>query len=104
MESINIERAQREEARWRILAGLYIGRPLPLTETILYRLLHDVTLPITPKALRTELDYLRERKLVALEDEDTRVWSAKLTRHGTDFVEYTIPAEPGIARPPEWRD
>ena len=29
-------------------------------------------------------------------------WTARLTRHGRDFVEYTIDAEPGIARPKKY--
>ncbi len=99
---IDFEKAQREEARWRILRGLDAGRPRPVSETILFRLLQDIQLPLTPQHLRRELDYLEDRGLVRLLGQNTPTWSAELTRHGVDVVEYTIECDPGIARPAKW--
>ncbi len=102
VDKLELERAQREEIRWRILVGIDAGRPYAVAETILYRLLHDIKLPISGQSLRKELDYLRERKLIEITDQQSSTWLVSLTRHGVDFVEYTIDAEPGIARPPRW--
>lgn len=102
MHEVDLERAQREELRWRILKTLDAGRPLPVAETIILRTLQDIQLPATPHGLRRELDYLAGRDLVSIEGQDGPVWTAELTRTGVDLVEYTIPCEPGIARPKKW--
>jgi hypothetical protein len=99
---IDLEKAQREEARWRILRALDAGRPRPVSETIILRLLKDIKLPITPHGLRRELDYLEDRKLVQIQGKEDPTWMAELTRYGVDIVEYTIPCEPGISRPAKW--
>lgn len=99
---IDMERAQREEARWRILRALDAGRPGAVSEMIIFRVLKDIKLSITPKGLRRELDYLRDRELIKILDEDGPVWSAELTRTGVDVVEYTVTCDPGIARPRKW--
>lgn len=102
MHEIDMERANREEIRWRILRALDAGRPFPVSETIILRTLQDIDLPVTPHALRRELDYLRDRKLLTILGEDEPTWRAELTRYGVDIVEYTIPCEAGIARPKKW--
>lgn len=98
---MDLDKARREEARWRILKGLDAGRPYKVSERVLLTLLHDLAHPFTPNELRRELDYLRDRKLVEISGEDAGDWSAELTRYGVDIVEYTIPCEPGITRPPK---
>jgi hypothetical protein len=98
----DLDKARREEARWRILGGLNAGRPYAVTESILFRLLHDVKLPLSPLDVRRELGYLEDRGLVKLADKDGPVWSAELTRAGVDVVEYTVDCDPGIARPPKF--
>ena len=102
MNEIDLEKAQREEARWRILRALDAGRPRPVAETIIWRTLTDISLPITPHGTRRELDYLEERGLVKITAKDSPTWLAELTRDGIDVVEYTIDVEPGIARPKKW--
>lgn len=102
MNEIDIERANREEIRWRILRVLDAGRPVPTSETIVLRALHDVRLTVTPAGLRRELGYLDQRELIRIHDRDEATWSAELTRHGIDFVECSIDAQPGIARPKKW--
>jgi hypothetical protein len=98
----DLEKVQREEARWRILKALDAGRPQPVSETILLRTLQDIELPVTPHSLRRELDYLEHRELIKIGHKDGPIWTAELTRFGVDVVEYTIPCEPGINRPKKW--
>ena len=95
---LDLAQKQREEARWRILRVLDAGRPIPVSENIILRVLQDVRLPLGPGAVRRELDYLRGLGLAAIEDEE-EVWFARLTATGVDIVEYTVAAPPGIARP-----
>lgn len=102
MHEVDLARAQREEIRWRILRTLDAGRPLPVSETIVLRTLQDINLQVTPHSLRRELDYLADRGLLSIEGKESPTWSAELTRYGVDLVEYTVPCEPGIARPRQW--
>ena len=99
MDAMNLEQKQREEARWRILRVLDAGRPIAVSETIVWRVLADIKLTITLNALRRELSYLRDRGLAEIEGEDNETWYARLTASGVDVVEYTAPAPAGIARP-----
>ena len=101
MNQIDLERAQREEARWRILRVLDIGRPRGMAETVIWRTLNDVELPITPRGVRRELHYLRDRGLVKVTGEDAETLIAALTSDGVDVVEYAIACPPGVARPPK---
>lgn len=96
---IDLEKARREETRWRILKGLDAGRPYGVSESILLNLLADINLPVTQVALRRELVYLRNRELLTIQGEDDGEWLAELTHYGVDVVEYTISCKPGIARP-----
>ena len=102
MNDIDLQKAQREQARWRILRILDAGRPLPVSETTILLALNDAKLNLTAQSLRRELDYLDDRKLVRLQDQNTPFWSAELTHYGVDVVEYTVDVLPGIARPPKW--
>lgn len=99
---VDIEKAQREATRWRILCVLQAGRPLPVSEDIILRALADASMQMTPNHLRRELDYLSDRKLVKLQGKNSPVWSAELTHYGVDLVEYTVDCFPGIARPQKW--
>ncbi|WP_339860414.1 cytoplasmic protein [Thalassospira alkalitolerans] len=102
MHEVDLEKAQREETRWRILRVLDAGRPMAVSETVVFRALGDASLPISPNVLRRELDYLRDKKLINIAGEDGPVWSAELTGNGVDVVEYTVASPPGIARPQKW--
>lgn len=102
MHDVDIEKAQREQIRWRILKVLDAGRPMPVSEVVILQVLQDSSLPVTPHGLRRELDYLENRKLVEITHRDRPVWSAELTHYGVDLVEYTIPCLPGINRPNQW--
>lgn len=102
MNEIDLDQANREEARWRILRCLDAGRPLSVSETIIFRVLSDLSLPTTPHGLRRELGYLEGRALIKISNTETPTWSAELTRDGVDLVEYTVPCGAGIARPKKW--
>jgi hypothetical protein len=102
MHEVDLEKANREETRWRILRILDAGRPTSVSETVIFRALSDVSLAVTPAQLRRELDYLRDKKLIELTNEETPVWAAALTGAGVDVVEYTIACPAGIARPKQW--
>lgn len=96
---MDLEKAQREEMRWRILKVLDAGRPFPVNESLILRTLQDVSLPATAQELRRQLDYLEDRKLIKLLGVGTGLWSAELTHYGVDLIEYTVDCFPGIARP-----
>ncbi len=97
---VDIERARREEARWRIMIILNSGRPIGASESLIFSILDDLKMLRTPQNIRRELDYLRDKNLVELETGN--VWQAKLTAHGIDVVEYTVSCPAGIARPEKW--
>ena len=60
---------------------------------------------VTALELRQQLEYLSDRKLVALVKQPSGRWFADLTRLGVDIAEYTIDCQPGIARPEKyWSD
>jgi hypothetical protein len=96
---LDLEQKNREEARWRILRVLDAGRPIGVSEKIVWRVLDDVRLPLGLTGVRRELDYLRNSGLIELEGEGSSEWYAKLRARGVDVVEYTIDAPPGVARP-----
>ena len=98
-EAIDLEQRQREEARWRILRVVDAGRPIPVTEQIIWRVLADIKLSFSLNQLRRELAYLRDLALIEIEGEGSETWFAKLTAVGVDVVEYTAISPAGIARP-----
>ncbi len=99
MNGVDLEQKQREEARWRTLRVLDAGRPIAVSENIVWRVLNDVRLTLSLSGLRRELDYLRTLGLVEIEGQETGTWYARLTAAGVDVVEYTVSAPPGIGRP-----
>ncbi len=99
MNGVDLEQKQREEARWRTLRALDAGRPIAVSENIVWRVLNDVRLALSLSGLRRELDYLRTLGLIEIEGQETGTWYARLTASGVDVVEYTVSAPPGIGRP-----
>ena len=98
-DTMDLEQKQREEARWRILRVLDAGRPTAVSENIVWRVLHDIRLPMSVSTVRREIDYLRDLGLVEVEGKETETWFVKLTSRGVDVVEYTLAAPAGVARP-----
>lgn len=97
--SVDLEKANREEMRWRILRALDAGRPGRVSETLLLRVVGDASLQVTPNSLRRQLDYLRDKGLVEIEGEGGPTWSGDLTAYGIDVVEGAKPLPPGIYKP-----
>lgn len=100
VDEVDMEKARRENTRWRILIILNSGRPIGASEGLIFQILDELNLLRTPQDIRRELDYLRDKDLVELEQGN--VWQAKLTAQGIDVVEYTLACPPGIARPKKW--
>ena len=96
---MDMEKARREAIRWHILIALNAGRPEDVAEPLILIAIQSIPIECTARELRRELDYLRDRELVTLKQNDGAPWLAGLTRHGVDVVEYTVDCDPGIARP-----
>lgn len=100
------KRARRETLRWLILLALSRAASVGSKETQLLYVLGaaEGIENLTRAELRDALTYLQVRDTITLESGDHVMhWHAKLNRYGFDIVEYTVPCEPGIARPPqEW--
>jgi len=98
-DGIDLEQKNREEARWRMLRVVDAGRPIAVSEQIIWRVLADIKLSLSLNSVRRELAYLRDLGLLELEGEDSETWFAKLTASGVDVVEYNFPSPAGVARP-----
>lgn len=92
--------AHIEGLRWTLLRTLMVGGHLGATDKMCLDVARAEYLGVTLDRVRTEMDYLEERKLIAIERSEIRPWRAKLSRHGRDVVDYQVEVEPGIARPP----
>lgn len=96
---MDMERSRRESIRWHIMVAANSGRPEPVAEPLILSAIQSIPVQCTALELRREMDYLEARGLVGLTRNEGAPWTVDLTRHGVDFVEYTVEAEPGIARP-----
>ena len=99
---MDMERNRREAIRWHILVAVNAGSPHPVAESLILSAIQSIPVECTALELRRQLDYLEDRRLAHLGRHEGAPWTAGLTRHGVDFVEYTIDAEPGIARPKKY--
>lgn len=99
---IDMERSRIATIRWVCLDALQHGRPYAVAEPLILSAVQGVPLLCTALDLRRELDYLADRGLVTLKRLEGSPWQAELTRAGVDVVEYTVPVEPGIARPKKY--
>ncbi len=88
-------------ARWTILRTIWVGGRLGATEKMVADVLHTDYLGVSIDFIRNQFDYLRKRGLAEVEESEIYAWRATLTRAGTDLVEYQIPCESGIIRPPK---
>lgn len=96
---------RREGMRWNIINILNKARPYSTNEAFLYDVMRVIYPDTSPMELRRELDYLGDRDLVDIRKEPSGTWFSDLTRYGVDLAEYTLPCEPGIARPEKfWAD
>ena len=103
--SEQMDRDRREGGRWIILQTVYVGGRMGASEDMILPPLRSSWLNVGRGWLRDQMDYLERRELIEVDRRDLDPWWARLTREGTDLVEYTIPCEAGIARPPKyWGD
>jgi hypothetical protein len=101
---MNIDQAKvrRESLRWLILLTLNNARPMGCYEELVLSTAQAVFPDATPLELRREMDYLGDRELVEIDRQPSGRWHVDLTRIGVDIAEYTVPCEPGIARPEKY--
>ncbi len=95
----DLARARREALRWSLLRIGDVARPLGIATEAMLPIIQGTWPDATHQEIRRELDYLEERALVKIAKDPTDRWRVELTRTGVDIVEYTIPCDPGIARP-----
>jgi hypothetical protein len=101
-QTIDHSRLRREALRWLILLTLNNARPVGAFEGLILSVAQSEYPDATPLELRREIDYLDDRKLVAVDKQPSGKWHAELTRYGVDVAEYTVTCEPGIARPQKY--
>lgn len=99
---IDPAKARRESMRWYILLTLNNSRPVDPHEAVVLSTIQGIYPDATPLELRRELDYMADRSLVTLNKQPAGTWIAGLTHYGVDIAEYTIPCNPGIARPEKY--
>jgi hypothetical protein len=98
-DGIDLDQKKREEARWRTLRVIDAGRPIAVSEQIIWRVLADIKLLLSINGVRRELAYLRDLGLLEIDNEEGETWFARLTASGVDVVEYNFPSPTGVARP-----
>lgn len=98
---VQAARARREFIRWVLLLAANINRPTHSTLRFLQQVVQGEYPDATEMEVRRELDYLESRDLAKVFTDPLGQVSADLTRYGIDIAEYTVPVEPGIARPPK---
>lgn len=91
--------AKIKMARYRILKILDAGRPVPVGEGLIAEILVDVDLQMTQWETRRALQYLCDKKYVALDIHHGEPWLARLLPEGVDYLEDPRRSDPGIARP-----
>lgn len=99
---MDMAKVRRETIRWQILLTLNNARPIGAFEKLVLSVIQSEFLDATQLEIRRELDYLEERDLVEIRRDPDGRWFCKLERYGVDLVEYTLPCEPGIARPEKY--
>ncbi|MEG0051673.1 MAG: hypothetical protein RR715_00275 [Comamonas sp.] len=81
------------------MSAVNLSRPVGIYTEALLPIVQSVYVDATHQEVRRELDYLEAREMVTIARDPVDRWFVDLTRTGIDFVEYTIDAQPGVARP-----
>ena len=97
--SAAVLKARREAIRWHLLSAVDLSRPVGIYTEALLPIVQSVYPDATHQEIRRELDYLEAREMVNIARDPMDRWFVDLTRTGIEFVEYTIDAQPGVARP-----
>ena len=92
-------KARREAIRWHLLSAVDLSRPVGIYTEALLPIIHSVYPDATHQEVRRELDYLETREMCSIARDPLERWFVSLTRTGIEFVEYTLDAQPGVARP-----
>lgn len=100
--NIDPAKARRESLRWYIILTLNTSRPVDPHEAVVLSTIQGIFPDATTLELRRELDYLKDRSLATLDKQPSGIWICGLTHYGVDIAEYTIPCNPGIARPEKY--
>jgi hypothetical protein len=96
---LDLQKTRREDMRWHLLSAINLSRPAGMYTEPLLAIVRSVYPDATHQEVRVQLDYLEARSLLTIAKDPTDRWMVDLTSVGIDFVEYTIDARPGIARP-----
>lgn len=100
MDMIEIAaKARRELMRWQLLVSLDVAAPYGMSPVALKTIIGATYVDVTDGEIKRHLDYLHERELIHVSTDPLGLEFAKLGRHGTDIVEYTVDCDAGIARP-----
>ena len=97
--SAAVLKARREDIGWHVLSAVDLSRPVGIYTEALLPIVQSVYPDATHQEIRRELDYLEAREMVSIARDPMDRWVVDLTRTGIEFVEYTIDAQPGVARP-----
>ncbi len=97
-----IEQSERETARWVTLDALYHGGGYPVGERLILSVLEAVPVRATAADVRGHLTYLGSSGLAEVERLPDGTWTARITRHGMDVVEYNAECPAGISRPKKY--
>jgi hypothetical protein len=100
----DLPKIRRETIRWQILLTLNNARPIGAFEKLVLSVIQSEYPDATQNEVRRELDYLHDRRLVTIDKRPDGRWFCELARYGVDVVEYTVPVDPGIARPEKYHD
>ncbi|MGH7915226.1 MAG: hypothetical protein ACREPW_11355 [Candidatus Binataceae bacterium] len=98
-------KTRRERTRWHILQMLQAARPVGINESCLRRILTHLDVKYSVAELRSEIDYFRERELIAIDERDADNWGLMLKSAGIMVAEWSVPPPAGINRPSirQWR-
>lgn len=85
--------------RWFLIRAIEAARPDGVTEVLLHRVLNGSDLPITPRDVRREIDFLELAGLVDIDRDDDSLWIVRPTHAGALFAQGCGPDVLGIDRP-----
>lgn len=93
--------AEAREIRGRILKILELDYPHEVSSRVIALTLNDISYDVNPAILEGYIDYLEEKGYVSshkLESEELGLAMrvVKLTAHGKDLLEQSIPEDPGV--------
>lgn len=100
MSSSHIDPRMIGPIRWAMLRTIQVGGHLGATDAMIREAVRAEYLGVDTAVVRNELAYLEERKLVRVHRSEIEPWHATLRRYGRDVVDYQVPCDPGVSRPP----